>query len=165
MAGPIADEFDLLTIRAAIRTRPLGIKNIAQSVNDLDVRLFAAPAYIIGFADASPIEHSANRGAVIGDIKPISALLAVAIDRQWHTSQPMMNRQGNEFFRKLIGPVIVRAVGDQHRKPIGVAPSADKMIGRRLARRVRAVRLITIGLSKSRLILAEGAKNLIGRDM
>ena len=81
MAGPIADELDLLTIRAAIRTWPFGIKNIAQSVNDLDVRLFAAPADIIGFADASPLEHGANRGAVIDDIKPIPALLTIAIDR------------------------------------------------------------------------------------
>ena len=38
-------------------------------------------ADIIGFADASPLEHGANCGAMIGYIEPIPALLAVAIDR------------------------------------------------------------------------------------
>ena len=85
MAGTIANEFDLLTIRAAVRTWLLDIKNIAQGVNDLDVRFFAVPADIKGFADASSIEYSADRGAVIDDIKPIPALLTVAIDRQCST--------------------------------------------------------------------------------
>jgi hypothetical protein len=41
---------------------------------------------------------------VIDDIKPIAALLTVTIDRQCQPAQGMADHQGNEFFRKLIGP-------------------------------------------------------------
>src|SRR5665213_4273510 len=103
MAGTIADEFDLLTVRAAVLAWPVGIENITQHVNDLDIRLFAGAADIVGLADAPPLEHGANRAAVIGDIQPIPALLTVAIDRQRQPAQRMMDRERNQFFRKLVG--------------------------------------------------------------
>ena len=104
MAGTIADERDLLVIRAAVRARLLGIENIAQEAHDLDVRFFAAAADIVGFADTPALKHGADRSTVIDDIKPIAALLTVTIDRQCQPAQGMADHQGNEFFRKLIGP-------------------------------------------------------------
>ena len=76
-----------------------------------------------------------------------------------------MDHQGNEFLRKLIGSVIVRAVGDQHGQREGMAPGAHEMIGRRLGRRVGAVRPVPIRLGKSRFVLTERAEHLVGRDV
>ena len=76
-----------------------------------------------------------------------------------------MDHQRDQLFRKLIGPVIVRAIGDQHRQREGVAPGPHQMIGRGLGRRVGAVRLIAARLGEGRFVGRERTKHLVGRHV
>src|SRR6185503_20660975 len=83
VTGTVADKRDLPSVRTAVGARPLGIEDIAQGVHNLDIRTFVASTDVVGVADTTTLQHAAQRGAMIGHIKPIAPLLAVAVDRQW----------------------------------------------------------------------------------
>ena len=71
---------------------------------------------------------------------------------------------GIELFRKMIGPVIVRAVGHQRRQLVGFAPGANQMVRRRLAGGIGRVGRIGRRL-REHALAAERAEHLVGRDM
>src|SRR6185312_3386997 len=124
VTGTVADKCDLPAVRTAVGARTLGIEGIAQGVHNVDIRTLVAPADIVGAADATALQHAAQGGAMIGHVKPITPLLSVAINRQRPIAERMMDHQWDQLFRKLIGTVIVRAVGDQNWKPVSVVPGA-----------------------------------------
>ena len=70
---------------------------------------------------------------MILDVEPIANILALAVDRQRLSIERLDDHERNEFFRKMIGAVIVRAIGEQGRQPIGLVPGANQMVGGRLA--------------------------------
>ena len=51
----------------------------------------------------------------------------------------VVDEQRDQFLRKLIWPVVVRAVGNYRRHAVGVMERPHEMVTPRLARRVRAV--------------------------
>ena len=65
----------------------------------------------------------------------------------------------------MVGAIVVRAVGGQHRQTIGVVPSTNQMVGSRLAGRVGAVGLVRVGFAESRRVSCQAAINLVGADM
>ena len=62
------------------------------------------------------------------DIEPISDVVALPIDRQRLSREAPDDHVRNELLREMIGAVIVRAIGQESRKPIGLAPCADEVI-------------------------------------
>src|SRR4029079_14920530 len=73
---------------------------------------------------------------------PVTNVLAESIHVDRLTSDSVENGQGDELLRKLIRPVVVRAVGYDRRQPIRAVPRAHQMIGAGLARRVRRARIV-----------------------
>ena len=61
--------------------------------------------------------------------------------------------------------VVVAAVRSERRQAVGVVPGSDQVVARRLARRIRAVRLVGVGFAKGRIVLGEAAVDLVGRDV
>ena len=54
------------------------------------------------------------------DVEPVTDLLAIAIDRQRLASQCIVDDQRNEFFWKVIGAIVIGAVGCEHRQAVGM---------------------------------------------
>ncbi|MNG35943.1 hypothetical protein D3C84_1228180 [compost metagenome] len=59
---------------------------------------------------------------MVFNIEPVAYLIALAIDRQRFAFQGVKNDQRNKFFREVVRAVIVRAVGNQRRQPVGTTP-------------------------------------------
>ena len=123
------------------------------------------PPPMLYFSPGAPLrEHQQDPRAVILDVQPVAHVAAVAVDRQRPPLERVQDHQRNQLLRKLIRPVVVRAVGDQHRQAVGVEVGAHQMIGRRLARRVRRVRRVRRLLAELP-VGAERAVDLVGRDV
>src|SRR5690554_3477506 len=65
----------------------------------------------------------------------------------------------------MVRPIVIAAVGSQHRQPVGVVPGTDEVIAGSLARGVRTIGLISMGFRKSRLAGLQRAINLISAHM
>ena len=85
---------------------------------------------------------------MIPDIEPVANIAAIAIDGQRLAAECIVNDQRNELLRKLVGAVVVGAVGGERRQPIGVMVGPHQMIGGRLGSRIRAVGRIGRGFGK-----------------
>ena len=98
-------------------------------------------------------------------IEPVAHLLPVAVDREGLAGEGVMDDQRNELLREVVGAVVIRAVRRQNWQAVGVMVGADKMIRGSLARRIRTIWLVLLGLCEGRIGGSKGAIDLIGRDM
>lgn len=73
--------------------------------------------------------------------------------------------RGNQLFRKLIGPVVVRAVGEGGLQTVGLVVGPYQMIRGRLARRIGGVGGIGCLFGEGRVIGPQGSVDLVGGDM
>ena len=94
------------------------------------------------------IKHAANGAAVIAHIEPVADLLAIAINRKRLARERVVNDKRNKFFGKVVGAVIVGAVGGEHGQVVGVVIGAHQMIRRGLACGVRTVGFVAIGFAE-----------------
>ena len=102
---------------------------------------------------------------MVGDVEPVTHLHAIAIDRQRLAGQGVDDHQRDEFFRKVVGTVVVAAVGGEHRQAVGVVVGAHQMVAGGLAGAVGAVGFVGVLLGKGRRVRAEGAVDLVGGDV
>ena len=165
MAGAVCDKADLAAVALAVGARAQLIEQGAHGVNDLQVGLFVPAAHVVDLTQAAGLQHTADGAAMVGHIQPVADLLAVAVHRQRLARQCVNDHQRNELFRKVIGAVVVAAVGGEHRQAIGVVPGAHQMVAGGLAGRVGAVGLIAVGLGKCRIPRPQAAVHLVGGHM
>src|SRR4051812_475039 len=112
------------TFAKAFRERPVGdeppINLVADHSDEFDVRHLLPAADIIGFALTPLAQNQCKCRAMILDMEPIADVAAIAINRQRLPGDGVKDRQRNELFGKLIGPVIVGAIADRHRQAVRV---------------------------------------------
>src|SRR3972149_11522358 len=99
---------------------------------------------------------------MIIDIQPVTHIQAVSVYRQWFTVQRIQYHQGDQFLRKLIWAVIVRAIGSQCGKPVGVMKGADQMIRSGLGGGIRAVRCVGRGFREGGIVRSQRTIYLVG---
>ena len=165
MTGTIRHMRDLRAVALAIRTGTEPVKQIADDVHDIDIGLFVPAAHVVGFADLPGLQHAADGTAVVLDVEPVPNLHAVAIHRQRLASQRIHDHERNELFGEMVGPVIVAAVGGQHRQPISVVVCTHQMVACSLACAVGAVWLVAMPFGKRRSRGFQRAIHLVGRHM
>ena len=83
---------------------------------------------IVGFTRNSLLKGSVQSFAVVLDIKPVTYLAPVTIDRQGALLNAVADDEWNQFFRKLVWAVIVGAVGHDGIHAIGMVPCPHEMI-------------------------------------
>ncbi|PAV72886.1 hypothetical protein WR25_21003 [Diploscapter pachys] len=164
VAGAVGDRGHLLGIGLAVGTRATIVEDRAQRLYHLDVLSLVVAADIVGAPRLTPLEHRLQRADVILDVQPVAHLVALAVDRQRLAIQGLGDHQRDQLFGEVIGPVIVRAVGDQHRQSEGMAPSADQMVAARFRRRIGRARIVG-RLFGEQACVAEAAVHLVGRDV
>ena len=135
VAGPVGHVLDQAEVRA-LGIGPHLVEQGADGLDDLDVRLLVPAADVVGLADPAARQHLADRGAVVLDVEPVAHLHAVAVDRQRLAGEGVDDHQRDQLFGEVIGPVVVAAVGGEHRQAVGVVPGPHQVVARRLARRV-----------------------------
>ncbi|MCY1539184.1 hypothetical protein D9M68_747570 [compost metagenome] len=95
------------------------------------------PANVIGLANYSTRNHLDQRPGMIIDIQPVANLRAVTIYRQRLAGQGIEDHVRDQLLGKVIGPVVVRAVGDQYWQTVSTMPGTHQVIGTGLGSRVR----------------------------
>lgn len=118
------------------------VNGIDNHFDDVNVFPFVEAADIICLSNFSFVENQVNSPGMVFNEKPVANVLTLAIDREWLAVADIIDKERNQFFRELVWPVIVRAVGNNGRHSVSVMKGADKMVAARLACRVRAMRVI-----------------------
>ncbi|MPM36572.1 hypothetical protein SDC9_83171 [bioreactor metagenome] len=98
---------------------------------------------------------------MVADMQPVTNLHAVPIDRERLALHAIMNHERNEFFRKLVGPIVVGAARDVQRQAEGFRIRAADQIRTRLRGGIRTVGRKRHGFAKLALF-AKRAVNLVG---
>ena len=102
--------------------------DVDKPVKEPDVFPLVLAADVVGLSDASVRHDGPHRGVVVGHVEPVANVLAIAVDRQGLVFQHVEDHKRDEFFRKLIGPVVVRAIRDGHRQAVGMAIRLDQEV-------------------------------------
>ena len=166
MARTIGHEGDLLFIGGPVAARALVIKDRTECFDQLKVGALILAAHIIAAPVFTLLQHQQQRIGVIFHIEPVANVGAIAIDRQRLTGERIQNHHRNELFREVKGSVVVGAIGQHHRQPVGFMPGAHQMIARGFGGRIGRARIIgSLFREHHRFIGRQTAIDLIGRDM
>src|SRR6266478_989885 len=98
-------------------------------------------ADVVDLADSSAFENCENSAAIVFHVHPVALLFAVAVDRKRFVVERIRDDQWQEFFRELVGTVIVRGARDQSRKFVSAHVGANQEIGGGLGSGIGAARL------------------------
>ena len=139
VAGAVLDVGDELGVRAATGGRDEARRAARRGCRRRRGSLARSAADVVGLADAAVLEHGADGAAVVVDVEPVADVLAVAVDGQGLAVERVVDHQRDELLGKLVGAVVVRAVGGQRRQAVGVELGADEMVAGGLGRGVGAV--------------------------
>ena len=83
--------------------------------------------------------HHINGLAVIFHIQPVADLHTVAVDGQLLVVLDVVDHQGDQLLRELVGAVVVGAAGDVHGHAVGIVECHNEHIGAGLGGRIGAV--------------------------
>ena len=109
-------------------------------------------------------DDDVERPGVILDIEPVADVGPRPVDRQRLAVDGVEDDQRDQLLGEVIRAVIVGAVRDDRRESVGVRPSRDEVVGRRLGRGIGRTRIVRRGLDEQPVV-AERAIHLVGRDV
>ena len=96
--------------------------------HDLKICFFVMAADIIHLVRFPLLKDQQEGAGVVLDMEPVPDIVAFAVDRQWFAFKCVYDGKGNKFFRKLVWPIVVRAVGGEDRQTIGMVPCAHQVV-------------------------------------
>ena len=76
----------------------------------------------------------------------------------------IMNTKRNQFFWKMVGPVIIAAIGNFYRQMVGMVKCPHQMIGRCFGSGIGTARVVG-GLFGKKTFRSQGTIYFIGGDM
>ena len=134
-------------------------------LDEVDIPPFVESADVVGLSDAAFMEDQIDRAGMVLDVKPVADILAGSIYRKRSPIAYIIDEQRDKFLRELVRSVIVRAVGHDGRKAVGVVEGADEMVRRSLRGAVWTVRIVFCLLSEQLAIKLQSAVDFIGADV
>ena len=164
VTGPVGHKGDQPVMRPMRRVREHLVEQPADRMHDIQIAALGIAADIIGLAGGA-LGHDRVQGAgMILDIEPIANVVARSVDRDRLAVQCLQDRERDQLFGEVVGPVIVGAVADDRRQAERLPPGADQMVRGGLRCRIGGIRLVACRLGE----LAgrpERSKNFVGRHM
>ena len=165
MAGTILHEGNLGGVAISIGAGAQLVQQVAEGVHDMQIGLFVPAADVVVFARNACFEHAPEGAAVVAHMQPVAHMQAITVYRQWLAGQGVDDHQRDEFFGKLVGAVVVAAMGDDGGHAVCVVPGAHQMITGGLAGAVRAVGSASVCFGKGVGLWLQAAIHLIRGDM
>ncbi len=110
MAGSVLDKGNQIPPGAAVGRWNKIVKYIADHLNNLNIFHLGVSAHIVRFAISTRIHDGPDGFAVVINIKPVSHVLSIPVNRQLLEIQGIENHERDQLLWKLIGPIIVRAI-------------------------------------------------------
>ncbi len=109
MTGAVAHEGDEITAEATIRGRLL-IQEIGDHLKNSEIGAFVASPNVVGLPEPAARKDQREGAGVVLHMKPVTYIDAVSVDRQWHPLEAVEDHERDEFLRKLIGTIVIRAI-------------------------------------------------------
>ena len=168
--GNIGDKF----LTGSLWITQQSINSFNDNFYNVNILPFVETADIVGITRLTIVENNINSTSMIHDIKPVTNILTLSIDRQGLAVADIVNKEGNKLLRELVGTVVIRAVRHQSRHAIGVVIGAHEVVAAGLGGTVGAVRVVlgrldeelaTIGGRTFGLVELQSAVHLIRRDV
>ena len=120
--------------------RPVPIKGGQQCGGEIAIGEFDTATDVVGLAGLAAAQHDLDAAAVIVHVQPIANIEPVAVERHLAIADEIRDKQWNDFFGKLIGPVVIGAARTRNIEPVGDVIGAHQELRRCLRRGVRRVR-------------------------
>ena len=113
--GAVFHKCDLITVGLAVFERSQLVQGGANGLHHFQIGFFVVAAHVVSFTNDAFVQHASDGQTVVSHIEPIANLLTVTINGQGLARQGVVDHQGDQLFREMIGPVIVGAVGGEDR--------------------------------------------------
>ena len=155
--GHIGDEL----LAGAFRVAEQAVHGLDDHLHDVYVLPLIEAADVVGIAGFAAVEDDVNGAGVVDHVEPVAHVLPFAVDGQGLAVADVVDEEGNQFFRELVGAVVVRAVGHQGGHAVGVVVGAHKVVAAGLGGAVGAVRVVFGGLQEEFAAVGGGAFRLV----
>ena len=94
----------------------------------VDVRPLSVGPDEVRLADAAAGEDRPDRARVVLGVDPVADVQAVSVELRPHAVDEVRYLPGDELLHVLVGPVVVRAVGDRSAHAEGAGPGAHEHV-------------------------------------
>lgn len=105
VAGAVFYVGDQVAIAAFLRAEFL--KDVTDGVYDFDVLFFVVAADVVGFAGLAFAEDFVEGSGMVFNVEPVADLVAFAVYRKRLAFQGVEDHQRDEFFREVVGAIVV----------------------------------------------------------
>ena len=157
--GNVLDQIlaDAVVLQAVVQLRDDGL-------DDEDVGALVVAAHIVDLADLAAVADHIDGLAVILNVQPVTDLHTVTVDRQLLVVLDVVDHQGDQLLRELIGTVVVGAAGNVDGHTVGIVECHNEHISAGLGGGIGAVGAQRGGLHEVALG-TQSAVDLIGGDL
>jgi hypothetical protein len=138
MAGPVCDKTDEVSSGTAFNLPEALVQIVADEVDHLNVLFFALAPDIVAFSQMSLVKNRHKGLAMVIHVDPVADVSSIAVYREIPAFCGIEDNERNQLFGELKGAVVIGAVGDNRRQPIGPMKGFDHVVRGSLACRVGA---------------------------
>ena len=112
----------------AFRMSEDAVYSLDHHLDEVDVLPFVEASDVVGVAVLTFVEYEVDGTGVVFDIEPVTDVFAFAIDRKGLPFADVVDEEWYKLFRELVRAVVVRTVGYDCRKAVGVVKGADEVV-------------------------------------
>ena len=150
MSWAIGNIRNLVAVRAFFRDDL--IQQIANSVHNVQVLLFVMTTDVVSLTRFALSHNGVKRTRMIFYIKPVTDLVAFAVNRQRFTVKGVQDHKWDQLLREMIRSVVIRTVSHDGREAVSAQPGTNKMVAGCFGGRVRAAWRVGCGFSEKRQV-------------
>ena len=110
MAGAIGDKGDEVEVSAFWTTQQT-IYGLDDRLDDVYILPLVESTNIIGLGYRALMEDEVDGACVVFYEEPVAYILTLAVDRKRFAMTDIIDEERNQFFRELVGSVVIGAVG------------------------------------------------------
>ena len=124
-------------------------------------------ADVVYFTDTALVDDQVDRLAVVGNVEPVTDILACSVYRKCLISKSAADHQRDQLLREVVRTIVVGAAGDRHRKSVCSVVSENKEVCTCLGGRIRAgcVERCLLCEEEIRAVKRKVSVNLIGGNL
>ena len=136
--GNVGDEVEVFTFL----TPKESVNGFDDDLDDVDVLPLVEAANVVGFGNLALMKDKVDSTGMVFYKEPVTHVLALAIDRKGFAVADVVDEEGYQLLRELIGAVVVRAVSHDGRHAIGIMECTHEVIAASLTCTIWRVRVV-----------------------
>ncbi len=113
----------------AFRMSEDAVNGLDHHLDEVDILPFVETSDVVGVAVLTFVEDEVDGTGMVFHIEPVTDVFAFAIDREGLTLTDVVDEERDKLLGKLVGAVVVRAVGYDCREAVGIVEGADEVVG------------------------------------